>query len=204
MSYPNFPPPTCVTGPRDPLVPGISDHTLATILPTLAYAVASVIFHIIGQLDLLNRYRIHPSKEELQRNHVSKFRCLLGVIRYHAMQIVVGMFLSYNAEPEMIGNEACEIHSLEGLISRLRKTVPLGLAVFGLDSKGIAAVIQKLPKPLPSIHSSGFTPIDMFFAHVLVSLVVPAMRFFVALAIVDTWIYFTHRLCHINKTLYRM
>lgn len=210
MSYPDFPPPACVTRPRDPLVTGISDHTLATFLPTLVYAMASGIFHIMGELHLFGRYRIHPTKEELQRNRVSKFRCLLGVIRYHAMQIAVGLFLSYHAEPELIGNEECEIYSLALWVHQLKKAVPWSLAIFGLDSKGISSVVQKVPIPaylfssMSLSYPTGFTATEVLSAHVLAFWVVPAVRFSVALAIVDTWIYFTHRMCHISKTLYRM
>ena len=210
-------PPTCSLAPQPPLIPGISDSTLATIGPTIVYAVSSGFFYWLGERDLLSQYRIHPSQEEQQRNHVSRYECLRGVVRYHIMSISIGLLLSYGGEPDMIGNERCDVYKWATRIRSARKIIPLMLGLLSIDAKRLAiATHLKSPRlahlvagspmsssELYSSSPSGLTFGETFLAECIVSYAIPAFQFIVGLAVVDTWIYFTHRLCHINKTLYR-
>lgn len=203
--------PSCALHPRSSILSGISDHTLGVILPTLIYIIGSLFFHIVNELELFSNYRIHPPKEELHRNRVSKLGCLLVVIRYHVIQIVIGLLLTYNNGPELVEIGGCETYQWVRRIRKCLTVIPWALTPLGLDTQGLMSKFSKTPllahfsansheiSPSPT-----FTALEWNLARIIVSFAVPAIQFFVYLAVVDTWIYFMHRLCHINKTLYRM
>ena len=211
------PPPTCTLTPRPPLISGISDHVLATILPTLVYIAACGFFYWLGERDLLSQYRIHPSQEDLKRNHVSRSQCLRAVVRYHVMQIATGLLLSYGEGPELTGNHNCDVYQWAVRVRQARRAIPWALTLVGVDPRGLAlstygksaGLAQVLagnpmgPSESNSPQVLGFTTAELLLADFVVSYAVPAVQFLVALSVVDTWIYFTHRLCHVNKTLYR-
>lgn len=203
--------PSCVLYPRSPLLPGIPDHTLGVVLPTLVYIVGSIVFFIFNELEWFSSYRIHPFKDDLYRNRVSRFGCLLNVIRYHIIQIGIGLLLTRNNEPELVGMGACEIFSWAQRVRKCFMAVPLALKLLGLDTQGLALKLHKSPflsqilaNSQNVLSSPVLTTIEWNFARIIVSLVIPAIQFLVYLAVVDTWIYFLHRICHVNKTLYRM
>ncbi|KAL9110300.1 MAG: hypothetical protein Q9187_008073, partial [Circinaria calcarea] len=209
--------PSCTPIPQPALISGISDAVLATVLPTVVYVVACGFFYWLDRQQLFTQYRIHPTEEDLKRNHVSRLECFQGVARYHLMQISIGLLLSYGAGPEMVANKSCDVHRWAGRVRYARTLVPWILASVGIDAKGLAfatsgksaTLAQFLaggPASFAGLNSSqplGFTSAELFVANLVETFLVPAVQFFVALAVVDTWIYFTHRLCHVNKTLYR-
>jgi sphinganine C4-monooxygenase len=129
------------------------------------------------------------------------------------MQIAFGLMLSYYAEPEMHGNKKCDIHNWAVYIRYGSTALQRILALLGLDAKGLTSVVSKalsrvLSTDANSLNEGGifqtseFSPAELLLANLMISFVVPAFQFVVALAVVDTWIYFTHRIVHANKTLY--
>lgn len=203
--------PSCALYPRSPMLSGISDHTLGVILPTLVYIIGSVVFYIVNELELFSSYRIHPPKEELHRNRVSKLDCLLVVIRYHVIQIAIGILLTYNNGPELVQIGECETYQWVRRVRKCLTVIPWALTLLGLDTQGLVSKFSKAPllshisvNSHEILSSPTFAAMESNLARVIVSFAIPAIQFFVYLAVVDTWIYFAHRLCHINKTLYRM
>ncbi|KAL9632287.1 MAG: hypothetical protein Q9204_003853 [Flavoplaca sp. TL-2023a] len=214
------PSPTCILLPQEPLLPGISDNVLAIVLPTIVYAVAGAFFHILDSYDLFPNHRIHPSEEELKRNHVTKWECLKVVVRYHIMQISIGLLLNYGNGPAMIGDEACKTYNTALAIRSLRNIVPILLATLGIDAKHLSLATSSISPAFAqiiagssSISASTFpnshtnttpTSLELTLAKFTLDYLYPAWQYTLALIVVDTWIYFTHRLCHINRTLYRI
>ncbi|SLM38733.1 Fatty acid hydroxylase [Lasallia pustulata] len=212
------PPPTCNLTPRPSLIPGVSDHVLGTVLPTLVYIIASGFFYWLSEQGSLSQYRIHPSEEELKRNHVSRSQCLRVVVRYHVMQVATGLLLSYGEGPELTGSHSCDVYRWAVRVRHAQKAVPWAFALVGIDAKGLAlttysknaVLVQLLAGNSKAISESnpaqamGFTASELLLAEFIVSYAGQAAQFLVALSVVDTWIYFTHRLCHVNKTLYRV
>lgn len=195
---------------QDPLIAGVSDSVLATFLPSVVYAISSLFFYWVGELNLFDDRRIHPSEEELKRNHVSRLECLRGVVRYHAMAITVGLLLSYGETPPMTGNHDCDVYDWAVRVRHARKAVPWALALVGVDAKGLAsayfsrsAALTSLLTGNPARRTKEFTTGEMQLASLMVQYGLSAFQYLVALIVVDTWIYFTHRVCHMNKTLYR-
>ena len=205
----------CTLVPQAPLVDGISDNFLAIVLPTIVYAVAGGFFHLLDVYNLFSQYRIHPSEDELKRNRVTKWQVLQAVVRYHVMQISIGLLLSLGNEPPMVGDESCKINRIASVISHARNFIPTALAAVGIDAKGLASAVEGTSVGLAQVlagdylagksepRSSSFTDLELTLAKFVVSVGVPAFQYLLALTVVDTWIYFTHRLCHVNKTLYR-
>ena len=207
--------PSCSLIPQAPLIHGISDNVLAIILPTIVYAVAGGFFHLLDVYKLFSRYRIHPSEDELKRNRVTRWQVLQVVVRYHVMQISIGLILNMGNGPPMVGDESCKVNRVASVISHTRGLIPMALAAIGVDAKGLANAIKGTSGGLAQVvagdyltgnsemRNSGFTDLELILAKFVVSVGVPAFQYLLALAVVDTWIYFTHRLCHANKTLYR-
>ena len=207
--------PSCTLVPQAPLLYGISDNVLAIVLPTIVYAVAGGFFHLLDVYNLFSQYRIHPSEDELKRNRVTKWQVLQAVVRYHVMQISIGLLLNMGNGPPMVGDESCKINRIASVISHVRNFIPMALAAIGIDAKGLAHAIEGTSVGLAQVlagdslagksemRSSGFTDLELTLAKFIVFVGVPAFQYLLALTVVDTWIYFTHRLCHVNKTLYR-
>lgn len=216
ISFAVPPAPSCILVPQAPLISGIPDNVLATVLPTVVYAVAGGIFHVLDTYELFSDHRIHPSEDELKRNRVTKWQCLQGVVRYHVMQISIGLLLGYGESPPTVGNEHCQIHRVASIISRFRKLIPTALGFLGIDAKRLGTAAQGTSVRLAQIISGNyivdesilqkpsFTAVEVSLAKFMIIFGIPAIQYLVALAVVDTWIYFTHRFCHINKTLYRI
>ncbi|KAL8666974.1 MAG: hypothetical protein Q9168_007353, partial [Polycauliona sp. 1 TL-2023] len=214
---PTSPSPTCVLVPQDPFLPGISDNVLAIVLPTIVYLIAGVFFHILDAYGLFSSHRIHPSEEELKRNHVTKWECLRAVVRYHIMQISIGLLLTHGNGPAMIGDEVCKTHNTALAIRSLRNIIPMLLTTLGIDAKQLSQATSSSSPAFARIiagthgattlaNNNNNTPtsLELTLANLTLNILYPAAQFLLALIIVDTWIYFTHRLCHINRTLYRL
>ncbi|KAI4277630.1 MAG: hypothetical protein L6R38_005413 [Xanthoria sp. 2 TBL-2021] len=188
------------------------DNVLAIILPTIVYTVAGAFFHILDTYGLFSNHRIHPSEEELKRNHVTKWECLKSVVRYHIMQISIGLILDHGNGPAMIGDEACKPHSIALTIRNLRNIIPMLLTILGIDAKQLSLLTsstsptfaQFLAGSTSTIPDDTPTSLELTLAKLALNYLSPASQYALALIIVDTWIYFTHRLCHTNRTLYRL
>lgn len=214
-SIPSRSSPSCTLRPQSPLLPFISDNVLAIVLPTIVYAVAGGFFHLLDVYALFAKYRIHPSEDELKRNHVTKWQCLVTVVRYHVLQISIGLLLNIGNGPTMIGDEGCQIERMAGYLSHARSVVPMALSVLGVDAKRLAFATTGTSTGLAKVlggdyqvdkgseQNLSYTTVELALAKALVHMGKPFLQYLLALTVVDTWIYFTHRLCHVNKTLYR-
>ena len=214
-SFPTPPFPSCTLVPQASLIPGLSDNVLAIILPTIVYAIAGGFFHLLDIYNLFDDYRIHPLEDEHKRNHVTKWQCLQNVVRYHIIQISIGLALNYGTGPTMVGCESYQVHRAAGMIRRATHIIPSALNAMGIDANRLAIATESRSEGLAQILAgdyqssekasphTGLNTVELSLAKFLLFFGVPAFQYLVALIIVDTWIYFTHRLCHVNKTLYR-
>lgn len=80
--------------PKSSLLPFISDSNLSLIAPVLAYWLYSIYFHLIDIYQLLEKYRIHPSEEQLSKNKVTQFEVIRDVIFQHIIQSITGLIVS--------------------------------------------------------------------------------------------------------------
>lgn len=81
------------------LIPGIPDGLVALAAPVIAYWVLSIFFHILDVYELAEKYRIHPSEEEISRNKVTMKEVIREVLLQHFLQTVAGLVV-YVFEPK--------------------------------------------------------------------------------------------------------
>lgn len=200
------------------LLPPIADKYLILILPIVAYWAMSMVFHYIDTLDWFPQYRLHTPAEVLKRNHVSRWEVVRDVIIQQIVQTAVGLGLAF-MEPQIYnGKEQYDIARWAQRIRIAQRALPSILGAVGLDS---ATLAQSLSVSIPSLSGalaggvnptvanalsdnaiSNFATWEMNLAKVIYWLGVPAVQFFIAVLIVDTWQYFLHRAMHMNKWLY--
>lgn len=194
------------------LLPFISDDYLALIAGTVAYFIASVFWHVVDVIDPFPQYKIHPSPEELKRNRVSRLECLITVIRYHVIMVGVGYALMRYAgdvPPEPPAKVA--IAQWVNTIRYIESFIPSALKVLAVDSAKIASnfkantatFVLLSGRPGCPAGPSRALPWEYGLAWLMHRIIAPAYRLSLNLLVVDTWIYFGHRLCHVNRFLYR-
>lgn len=68
----------------------VSDEILGTFAPIVVYWVYSGIYMLLGSFD---NYRLHSRKDEDEKNLVSKFTVVKGVLLQQIVQAVVAIIL---------------------------------------------------------------------------------------------------------------
>ncbi|KAK6585590.1 hypothetical protein PZA11_002317 [Diplocarpon coronariae] len=207
--------------PVQPLIPFISDFALSLVLLPLVYWVASMFFHIIDVYDIWSQYRLHTPAEILKRNHVSRYEVARDVIIQQIIQTIVAAILGLTEPEDMAGKEEYDIACWATRLRIAQRALPQLLGLIGLNaaaiSKNMSGTHPMLAAVLaggryPAVHV-GLDPVsgssvptfaawELVVARALYWYGVPALQFFVAIVIVDTWQYFLHRAMHVNKWLY--
>ena len=115
----------------------------------------------------------------------------------------------------MVGDKSCQVLRAAKTIRRARNLIPLALNTIGVNAERLAIATESTSGGLAQVlagdylssdrfsQSIDLNPVELSLATFFIFFGVPAFQYLVALTIVDTYIYFTHRLCHVNKTLYR-
>jgi len=182
----------------------------------------SGIFHLIDELDLFPQYRLHTPSEVSSRNRVSRWDVLRDVIVQQVVQTIFGIGLAYIDGTPMYGKQEYDIAWYAQKIRIAQKAVPTVLATLGVDAKSLASNLGPSNTALASVLSGGLYPDlnqivwssgeahtapafaqwEVLSAKFVYHAVVPALQFFLAIVVVDTWQYFLHRAMHMNKWLY--
>ncbi|KFY07895.1 hypothetical protein V492_06716 [Pseudogymnoascus sp. VKM F-4246] len=213
--------PSYTLSPVEPLIPYISDFYLSLLAPFAAYWVLSIFFHYIDVMDIWPQYRLHTPAEILKRNHVSRYEVARDVIIQQVIQTAVGAILGLTEPEEMAGKEEYDIAMWARRIRIAQKALPQLLGAIGLNAAAISKNVASSYPLLAGAIAGGQYPwlttgIDVVsgapvpaFARweiqaskAIYWVLVPAVQFFLAIAIVDTWQYFLHRAMHMNKWLY--
>jgi len=209
--------------PTPSLIPGISDKFLTLIAPHIAYWSLSLFFHWIDRNNFFAKYRLHTPAEVLKRNHVSRWEVFRDVVVQQVIQTGVGQILNITEPDDFSGKEEYDITVWGRRIRLAQRLIPTMLAFFGIDPAGLSRNLAD-SHPLASgalaggiyptlgqlmISADGessFIPIfaswETQLAKALYWVIVPALQFFMAILVVDTWQYFLHRAMHMNKWLY--
>lgn len=91
-------PPPLLAIPQQSLIKGLPDGILAIIAPVVMYWTYATFFHIIDVYELAEKYRIHPSEEEVSRNKVTLRAVVQDVILQHIIQSIVA-YCVYRLDP---------------------------------------------------------------------------------------------------------
>ena len=165
------------------LLPGISDAHLALALPIIAYWTVSFIYHVIDTYDLLPQYRLHPSAEVAKKNRVGRWECLRDVLIQQILQTAAGLLYIHLSPAEHVLN------------------AEEGIEIWTLRFKTVQRV-GSLLRPL-GLDTSTHEDWEIQLASVVHHILYPALQFVIAIAVIDTWQYFLHRLMHTSKWCYR-
>ncbi|KAG0296622.1 hypothetical protein BGZ98_000877 [Dissophora globulifera] len=163
---------------QPPLFSFISDQSLALLLPIVVYWTYSLLFHWISlqEFSWFEKYRIH-TKEEETRNRVELPDVIKAVVTQQLLQTALGFLAVLADDSEMTFDDELALAGYETRVIQL-------LSFFGLQkivSLSAVAII----------------------AHVCYYYLESVARFTVAMAILDTWQYFLHRLFHAVPIFYR-
>jgi sphinganine C4-monooxygenase len=210
-------PPTGSTlTPLPSLIPSIPDAWTLLALPIVTYWSLSLLFHWIDINDFLARYRLHTPEEVLNRNHVTRFEVVRDVIVQQVIQTIVGGVTAVFEGVEMVGNERAEIQSLHRQMLLVEKWAWSAFSLAGIDGlqlekklgEGVVAMgvdriflgaLEFVGLPSTEEHGSDWrmSVVEFVYWYIL-----PVVRIWLAIFILDTWQYFLHRAMHESKWLY--
>ena len=162
---------------------GLTEMTAAhwsALSPVITYWIVSGFYELLDSLDLFSQYRIRPSDEECKRNLASRSSVMKHVILMHGAQTAVALVV---AGISPLGS------SYEGQFGSITyfHSVLAGL----LSTWKIQSV------------TSGYVDSLLFVGSWLLRISYLAIRQFLALLILDTWVFWGHYLEHTNRWLYR-
>ncbi|CAG8510096.1 25663_t:CDS:2 [Gigaspora rosea] len=161
-----------------PFIPIISDKHLSLLLPIIIYWVYSGMYHLISkyQVPFFEKYRIRSLEETETRNKVSTSEVIKGVIVQQFLQTVLGFIAVATEEEQVLPDDNSEILGLS-------QTLETYTTRFG---------IWHYVKP----HKQIMAEYSYWY-------LIPVVKFFLAMFLLDTWQYFMHRLFHQSAFLYR-
>lgn len=203
--------------PKPDLFPFISDLWLSLVLPVIVYWVMSLFFHCIDMLDLFPQYRLHTPEEITKRNHATRYEVARDVIIQQIIQITTGYALAVTEPQEMIGKQDYDIAVWATRIRLAQRALPGLLGLVGLNATAISKSMSSSYPLLAGVLAGGYYPVsttgsadatptftawEMTLAKAIYHVLVPALQYFVAIFILDSWQYFLHRLMHVNRWLY--
>ncbi|KAI5309832.1 hypothetical protein KEM55_002303 [Ascosphaera atra] len=211
--------PSYTLTPREPILAPLPDGLTILIPPVVVYWVVSLFFHFIDVYDLFPQYRLHTPLELLQRNHVSRHDVVRDVLLQQVIQTIVGAVVTLLDEPEYVGREEYDVAVWALRLRKAQQLVPYLLGLVGLDAVGLGKKVAGAVPALAGVLMGGWYPDavtktaegdvvpgfagwELSVAYALYWYLVPALQFFVAVIIVDSWQYFLHRAMHTNKWLY--
>lgn len=196
----------------------ISDFWLSLVLPVVVYWAMSLSFHVVDVLDLFPQYRLHTPDEITRRNHASRYQVARDVVVQQIIQVVTGAALAMTEPPEMFGKAEYDVAVWATNLRLSQRALPGLLGLLGLNasaiSKNMSASHPLLAGALaggyypflatPDAAAPAFAPWELTAAKLIYHVFVPALQFFAAVFILDTWQYFLHRLMHMNRWMYSM
>jgi len=222
MPYELPPLPDYTLQPLPDLVPGIPDKYLTFILPIVAYWGVSMAFHFIDVYDLFPQYRLHTPAELLKRNHVSRWDVFRDVIIQQIIQTIFGLGLALLDPDAVYGKEDYDVAAWAQRIRIVERAIAVALGAVGLNAGALASSMAHSHPTIAGALAGGnypwltqlvsvegqervapaFAPWELVVAKAIYWWMIPAVQFFVAVLVVDTWQYFLHRAMHMNKWLY--
>lgn len=159
---------------------GMTAAHWAALSPILSYWIVSGFYEFLDTFDLFSQYRIRPSDEECKRNLAKKSDVMNHVLLVHAAQTAMALVMAEMLPPSP--DHEGRFGSLSYFYS-----VSAGL----LTSWNI------------SQDTVGFVDTTLLAGSWLARICYLAARQFLALVVLDTWVFWGHYLEHKNPWLYR-
>jgi sphinganine C4-monooxygenase len=193
----------------------ISDFWLSLVAPVIVYWIISLFFHIIDVCDFFPQYRLHTPEEISSRNRVTRYEVFRDVIIQQVIQVITGAILALTDPPQMIGKEEYDVAVWATRVRLAQRAMPVVLGFLGLNATAISKNMSASHPFIAGALAGGYYPFltsetstpafaawEVTVAQLISNVVIPGLRFLVAIIFVDTWQYFLHRLMHMNKWMY--
>lgn len=192
----------------------ISDFWLSLVLPVVVYWLMSLSFHVVDVIDLFPQYRLHTPDEIARRNHASRYEVARDVVIQQLIQVVTGAALAMTEPPEMFGKAQYDVAVWATRLRLAQRALPGLLGLLGLNASAISKNMSSSHPLLGGALAGGYYPFlaasdapafahwELMAAKLIYHVLVPALQFFTAVFILDTWQYFLHRLMHMNRWMY--
>ncbi|WPA95409.1 uncharacterized protein RHO25_000008 [Cercospora beticola] len=191
-----------VCGPPRPIVPlldGISDYHLSLVVPIIVHWLTAGIYEAFRQFGIFKRYEIHTFDEEQVWNKVNRAECLRGVIGIQAMQTLVGLLLGAITSEENLDHSCVELSLWE---RRIQSVLLLSMSAIATKSLSPTYAVVAWPSADLTLSLEYYTYIGQA-ARIFYHWIMPLLRFYIALWLADTWVFFVHRAEHSNRWLYK-
>ncbi|KAF9974629.1 hypothetical protein BGZ73_001928 [Actinomortierella ambigua] len=161
---------------QEPLFSFISDQSLALLLPIIVYWTYSLLFHWVSlqEFPWFEKYRLHDREEET-RNRVELPEVIKAVVLQQIIQTALGFIVVLADDSEIIFDDEASLAKYQIWISSALTTIGLSVS----------------PSVIETLAYYGYYYVES------------ALRFWVAMAFLDTWQYWLHRLFHTIPYLYR-
>lgn len=200
MATSSHPPPQ-----KHTLINGVSDYTLSLIVPVVTHWLTAAVYEVFERYQLFYQYKIHTSAEEKTKNTITRMECLRGVILVQILQTGLGIMMNMLfTEGESTPNAQGDLMAWADLVRCWRRTIVMALSggsvstdsMDSMDPFSRSATGTALPFP-PNEKA------ELLLAKMMYYGLIPVLRFYLALRLADTWVFFIHRAEHSNQWLYR-
>jgi sterol desaturase/sphingolipid hydroxylase (fatty acid hydroxylase superfamily) len=105
----------------------------------------------------------------------------------------------------MTGHEHLEVRALAGRLHHVAQPVSALLSSYGVNLNGFISVISRsaaVTSFVPSSKAEHQHEFELLVAKAIIYVLTPVVRFYLALWLADTWVFFVHRAEHSNQWLY--
>ncbi|SLM38731.1 sphinganine hydroxylase [Lasallia pustulata] len=219
-----LPIPPATLAPRPSIFPSLADHHLPYIVPALVYWIIGLTFHYIEKTDFLSAYKLHTPAEFLKKNRATRRDVIKFALIQQAGQILLGYWMAEASE--VFHSDHYSVAAWALTIRRIQVFLAHLIHYFGFTSVWAAqtragteavfanSVIQDSISAC--LHNSSqaayvgctagaasFTRWEWASAELVYWIIVPAIQYATAMALADSFQYFTHRTFHVNKWLYK-
>lgn len=159
---------------RDDLYFGFNDAQLTAVIPVAAYWLYATFYEVLDYFDFFPEYRQLPSEEERSRNVPTRTHVLKHVLFLHVSQLLMGFAVDYFG----VGDVGAQTTAWWGDII---------WSYYPKQSTGLWDLSTLLSK---------MTTLAVYGSYLIA-------RQFLALAVIDTWVFWLHYGMHKIPWLYR-
>lgn len=161
---------------RPDLYFGFNEAQLTAIIPVSSYWLTATFYEFLEYFDILAQYRLQPTEEERRRNVPSRAHVIKTVLTLHAYQLLLGFAVDW---------------------------LEIGEAGDETAARWAKRILSYYPPHHPSIES--------WHASILLQRIIPIViygafllgRQILALAVIDTWVFWFHYTAHKVQWIYR-
>lgn len=161
---------------RPDLYFGFNEAQLTAVIPVSSYWLSATFYELLAYFDLFPEYRLQPTEEEHRRNIPSKAHVIKTVLTLHVGQLLLGFVMDY-----------------------------LGIGSAGDETSAwwTDLIWSYYPPHHPSTYSWDSQILLQRIASTIIHVSFLLGRQLLALAVIDTWVFWFHFTAHKVQWIYR-